>query len=265
MEPSQRLRRAAWEPGWRGPVGRVAPVQTYAVKAVPEALPATHAPGPPRASGVAEAARPRRRRAMRPSMIALIAAVAVNSGVLLGLLGTTVFEELARGLGLAEESPLEAMQRGQAMAISQLDRAIRALNAAVAGLSARVNFSGDREETTSRRMAEIDDAIGNLMARMSDVRAAQRAEPWRKPMTELADAVTRARSDIGELRSSLSGFGQARAPATAAIGARIDRLEQAMVQHQLLGPMRGSIQDAMSPQRASAGDGHILSLMPSVQ
>lgn len=268
MEPSQRLRRATWDPGWRGPVARLQPLQTYSVNAAAASpatpdVPAAAELEPPRSSAGIDAARPKRRRAVRPWMIGLVVVVAVNSGALLGLLGASVFEELARSLGLAEESPLEAMQRGQAMAISQLDRAIRALNAAIAGLSARVDFSGNREEVTSRRMTEIDDAIGGLMAKMSDMRAAQRAEPWRKPMTELTDAVTRARSDISELRSSLSEVGQARQPATAAIGARIDRIEQAMVQHQLLGPMRGSIEDPMSRQSASASDGHILNLLPS--
>ena len=263
MEASQRLRRAAWGPSPRGPISRQHPLQANNVKA-PLDIPPAGAPQRPPSSGN-DVVRRRRRQTVRPWKIWLTVAVAVNSSVVLGLAGTSVFAELARSLGLADESPVEAMQRSQAAAISQLDRAIRALNAAIAGLSARVDFSGDREETANRRMAQIDDAIGGLMVKMSDLRLAQKTEPWRKPMTELADALTRARSDISELRSSLSETGLSRQPATAAIGARIDRLEQAMVQHQLLGPMRGPIEDPSPRQSASAGDGHILGLMPSTQ
>jgi hypothetical protein len=41
------------------------------------------------------------------------------------------------------------------------------------------------------------------------------------------------------------------------LGARLERIEQALIQHKLIGPMRGAI--APEPL-ALAGDGHIISL-----
>jgi hypothetical protein len=72
------------------------------------------------------------------------------------------------------------------------------------------------------------------------------------------------------LRASDDELSRSRQPELVAIGTRIDRVEQAMVQHNLLGPIRGSIQEP-NVRRASAAaresppatDGHIINLTPA--
>ena len=88
-------------------------------------------------------------------------------------------------------------------------------------------------------------------------------------VAELRAAAARERSEIVRLRASIDDSGRPRQPETVAIGARIDRIEQAMVQHKLLGPIRGSIQQGArresmaSPESAPAVDGHIINLTPA--
>ena len=162
-------------------------------------------------------------------------------------------------------------QRRQAALISQLDETVHGLDAAVAGLSARVDSAAGREEAANRRMAEIDGTLGVLRTSIHEIRAAQNAaeESWREPVAELKAAATRERGEIVRLRASLDELSRARRPETVAIGARIDRIEQAMVQHNLLGPIRGSIQEparrgsAASPENSPAADGHIINLTPA--
>jgi hypothetical protein len=88
-------------------------------------------------------------------------------------------------------------------------------------------------------------------------------------VAELKAAVTKERGEIVRLRASLDELNRARQPETIAIGARIDRIEQAMVRHDLLGPIRGSIQEPARrgplapPESSPAADGHIINLTPA--
>ena len=43
-------------------------------------------------------------------------------------------------------------------------------------------------------------------------------------------------------------------------GARLERIEQALVQHKLIGPMRGTIEPERTAAAAPVTDGHIISL-----
>jgi hypothetical protein len=241
----------------RIPFGRADHSPLHKLKVVPETKPVVVPEATPATQPAETTAAPQRDRTTRIFLICLIAAVAVNFGAMLGLAGSTVLPEVLRAFGLADEPPIEAMQRKQAIAIGQLNATADALNAAVAGLTARVDFSGEREEATRDRLADIDAALGNLRASMKELRFAAGEEPWRKPLGELAAAVARTRNDITGLRASLDEAGRTRQPTeSAAITARIDRLEQAMTAHNLLGPIRGSIQETRS------SDGHVINLAP---
>src|SRR5262249_34846539 len=116
-----------------------------------------------------------------------------------------------------------------------------------------------REDAANRRVAEIGDAVGVLRNGMNDLRAAQAAaaveQPWRSPVEELTARVTRLRSDMSGLRATID---EAKPRAAAGnMSARLERIEQALIQHKLIGPMRGAI----APDApASASDGHIISL-----
>jgi hypothetical protein len=269
MMPSQPSRRVTHDRARRSPAGRPDYLQIHKVKASADAEPDAAAAAGPAPTDAGSAAGPKRNRAKRAFLIALIAVVAVNFGALLGLVGWGVLQ----ALGLAGAPAIEAVQREQAASISQLDATVHALHAAVMGLSARANPAGDRDEATSRRMAEIDAALGVLRTGMNDMRAAQNAaaaeETWRKPMADLTASVTKVRSEIVGLRASLDEINRPRQPEAAAIGARIDRIEQAMVQHNLLGPIRGAIREPAVPARspaaqegAPAAGGHLINLAP---
>src|SRR5262249_31406277 len=138
---------------------------------------------------------------------------------------------------------------------------IEALNASVTGLSAHFNATGEREDAANRRVAEIGDAVDVLRTGMTELRAAQAAaaaeEPWRTPVEGLTMSGARLRGDVRGLRSP-TDEPRPRAPATR--GARLDRIEQALTQHKLLGPTRGTIEPERTAAAGPAGDGHIISL-----
>jgi outer membrane murein-binding lipoprotein Lpp len=250
MRPSQTARRATRDRARRDPLIRPDYLKLYRVKTGPEASPSTELTIVP-----LPAAPPQRSRATRAFLVALIVAVGINFGALLGLVGWGVLQ----AFGVFGEPAIETVQREQGASIAQLDATVQALNASVMGLSAHVNAAGEREDTANRRVAEIDDAIGVLRNGMNDLRAAQTAaaaeEPWRSPVEELTARVTKLRSDVSGLRTSIDEA-KPRQP-SATTNARLERIEQALIQHKLIGPMRGAI----APDApALAGDGHIISL-----
>lgn len=194
--------------------------------------------------------------------------IAVNFGAVLGLLGWPVLQTL----GLANEPATEIVQRKQADSISQLDTTVQALNAAIVDLSTRADIAGDRLETTSQRMAEFDSAFRILRTSLNEMHTARVAanESWREPVAELTTAAARARSEIIRLRASVDELGLLRQPEASAISARIDRVEQAMAQHNLLGQIRGSIHESRlrprslaARENSSLANGHILNLKPA--
>jgi predicted nucleic acid-binding Zn-ribbon protein len=153
--------------------------------------------------------------------------------------------------------------------MSRLDSTVQGLNSTVADLSARVASTSDKQKAASQFMAEIDARFVALRRSMRELRDAQNAanESWLQPVAELNAAATKARSDIVRLRASLDELRALRHPEAAAIGARIDRAEQAMAQPRLPGAMRGSIQataerprSLASAERSAAADGHIFEL-----
>jgi hypothetical protein len=118
-------------------------------------------------------------------------------------------------------------------------------------------------------VTEIDGAIAELRSSTNEIRAAQNAaeEAWREPLAELTAAGAKTRSDIVRLRASIDELNRPQQPEVIALSARIDRIEQAMIEHNLL--LRGTIQPAarhhFRAPRASAAvaDGHIINLTPT--
>jgi hypothetical protein len=233
----------------------------YKVKAWWDAKLAS-AQGAPGASKAAAVSARKPDRAGRALLVAT-AALAVNVGAGVGLMGWGALQ----ALGLVDEPAIESMQRKHTGLIAQLDATIDTSHAAVAGLSARVYSAADREEDTARRIAEIDAALGVLRSGMNEMRAAQDA--WREPVGELTTAAAKTRGEIVRLRASLDELHRSRQPEAVAINARIDRIEHAMVQHNLLGPLRGSIHEVAGrrlpvalSERSPGTDGHIINLTP---
>jgi chromosome segregation ATPase len=183
---------------------------------------------------------------------------AVSFGAVLGLVGWPVLQ----AFGWVKEPVIETVQRSQAELISRLD-------AAVADLGARVASTSDRQEAVSQFMAEIDARFFALRRSLRELREAQTAagESWLAPVAELNAAAAKARSDIVKLRASLDELRALRHPEAAALGTRLDRIEQAMVQPKLPGAMRRSIdaqaerpRSLASAERAAAADGYIFEL-----
>src|SRR5258706_576197 len=207
-------------------VSRPAYAQIVNTKPWPDAKPASAPDAEPafEADGIAA---PKADRATREFPIAMIVMIAVNFGAVLGLVGWPMLQ----ALGVVDKPVIEVVQRNQADLISQLDATVHALNAAVAELNARVASAADRQEAASRYLTEIDAAFGALRTSLHEIRAAQDAatDSWFQPVAELTAAATKARSDIVRLRASLDELSRQRPPEAAAIGARIDRIEQAMV------------------------------------
>ena len=223
------------------------------------------APASPEAGGSPE---PNRGGAIAALPIPMMLMIGVSFGAVLGLVGWPVLQ----ALGVVNEPVIEVVQRNQADLISRLDATVHGLNAAVAELSARVDSARDRQEAASQFMTEIDASFVALRSSLRELREAQNAakESWLQPVAELTAAATKARSDIVRLRASLDELSRLRQPEVAAISARIDRIEQAMVQYKLPGAIRGSIhapaerpRSLAARESASAADGHLFDLKPA--
>src|ERR1043166_10300955 len=248
MGSSQTARRVTNDRSRRHPLIRPDHLKLYKVKTGPDAKPVTDV------TTVPQAAPPVRNRATRAFLIVLIAAVGINFGAMLGLMGWGVLQ----AFGVFGEPAIEKIQRAQGSSIAQLDATMQALGASVMGLSAHFNAAGAREDATRRRVAEIDDSISllrtgmnNLDTGLNEVRVAQSAtaeEPWRKPVADLTASVAKLRGDMSGLRASID---EAKPRQAANVGARLERLEQAMIQHKLIGPMRGAIEPEAPADRKS--------------
>lgn len=250
---------------WRNLASRPISPQNVMTQARPEAKGAftpDASPASTQADGIPE---PKRDRAILP--VAMMVMIAVNFGAVLGLVGWPVLQ----ALGWVKEPVIETVQRSQSELMSRLDSSVQALNATVTDLSARVASTSDRQEAASQFMAEIDARFVALRKSLRELRDAQHAadQSWLAPVAELNAAAAKARSDIVRLRASLDELSRLRHPEAAAIGARADRMEQAVVQTRLPGAIRGSIhasaerpRSLASAEPSSAADGHIFDLKP---
>lgn len=251
----------------RDSVSRPIGAQFFKMKASPEAKPAVTSgagPAPAEADGNPQ---PNRDGAILALPIAMMVMTGVSFGAVLGLVGWPVLQ----ALGVVNEPVIEAVQRNQADLISRLDASVQVLTTAVAELGARVDSATDKQEAASQRMTEVDASFVALHSSMRELREAQAAarESWLQPVAELTAAATKARSDIVRLRASLDEASRLRQPEVAAISARIDRIEQAMVQYKLPGAIRGSIHAtaerprSLAAREGSSADGHIFDLKPA--
>jgi len=261
--PSRPARLMAHDRARRDFATRPITAQFVKLKGWPEAKPAfpDAVPASPEAGGSPE---PDRGGAIAALPIPLMLMIGVTFGAVLGLVGWPVLQ----ALGVVNEPVIEVVQRSQADLISRLDVTVHGLNAAVAELSARVDSARDRQEAASQ---EIDASFVALRSSLRELREAQNAarESWLQPVAELTAAATKARSDIVRLRASLDELSRLRQPEAAAISARIDRIEQAMVQYKLPGAIRGSIHApaerprSLAARESSSANGHLFDLKPA--
>jgi hypothetical protein len=214
------------------------------------------------------ATQPQLHRAARRLLIATIIMTGMSFGSVLGLVGWPMLQ----AAGLVAAPAIETIQRQQSATLSALEASMNAVHATVAGMGARVDHAVARRDAVDRRMAEIDSRLGTLQAGVDEVRATQSTlkestakestvkEAWREPVAELAAAAAKTRSEVARLRSSLDEASRARPP--DGLAGRVERIEQALIQRNLLGPMRGAIQEPAEAAR-SGTDGHIINLAPA--
>jgi len=257
MVPGRPSRLMAHDRAWRNLASRPISPQIFSTKARPEAKPA-----PDALSTSTQADRipdPDRERAKLPA--AMMVMVGVSFGGVLGLAGWPVLQ----AFGVVKEPVIETVQRSQAELIARLD-------STVADLSGRVASTSEKQEAASRFVAEIDARFAALRTSLRELRDAQNAasESWLQPVAELNAAATKARGDIVKLRASLDELKAMRHPEVAAIGARLDRIEQAMAQTKSPGAIRGSIAASAERPRSlasaalsPAADGFIFDLKPA--
>ena len=181
MEPSRPWSTPLLDRARRNPVIRPAYRQIFAAKAWSPPKPANSAPNAnaanePAGRAVEDSGEhisapalestaipvPDLTRTTAPVLVLVLAgAIAIGSGANLGSLAWGTLQ----ALGLVAPPALEAAQREQAAAISQLDQNVNGLSAALAGLSAHVYSTDSREAETTRRIGEIDAvAVGHLGA-----------------------------------------------------------------------------------------------------
>jgi len=253
----------AHDRAWRNLASHPISPQNVMTKAWPQVKSAFTADASPASTQADAIPEPKRDRAILP--VAMMVMVGVSFGGVLGLVGWPVLQ----AFGLVNEPAAEVVQRNQAELMSRLDSAVQALSATVIDLSARVASTSDKQETASQFMAEVDARFIALRRSVRALHEAQNAasESWLQPVAELNAAATKARSDIAKVRASLDELSRVRNPEAATIGARLDRIEQAMAQQKLPGAIRGSIhatterpRSLASIERSTAAGGHIFEL-----
>jgi hypothetical protein len=155
--------------------------------------------------------------------------------------GAEAFLDIVHAIGLGRTSATTTEQQSQA-AIAELGRNVQTISADLKNLTARNRVTDQRDIAVSDRFALIDADIAALAAEIRAVRAAAANEPpaltvLRAATDDLRITVGDTRSEIGSLRSSLDEYAGVFRGDIAALGHRVDRLEQ-MAARELTGSIR---------------------------
>jgi chromosome segregation ATPase len=185
-------------------------------------------------------------------MIGMVLAVAVTVGASLSSAGSGALQEAIRTMGFGRDSDIQAEQRKQTTALAEMERIISRMDNEIGGLTTRITRAESNETAASERIARLDGELATVTTDIKDLRLRSEnagGEAWRKPVDHLNTAVTGARSDIINLRSSLDAYDQTRRGDVGALTKRIDRLEQALV----IRDATASIPNASAASRGEAG------------
>jgi hypothetical protein len=188
-------------------------------------------------------------------MIGMVLAVAVTVGASLSAAGSGALQQALRSMGFGRDTEIQTEQRKQAAALAVMERIISRMDNEIGGLTTRITQAESNETIASERFARLDGELATVTTDIKDLRLRSEnagGEVWRKPVDHLNAAVTGARSDIINLRSSLDAYDQTRRGDVGALSKRIDRLEQALV----IRDATASIPNAAPAARGeSAGNG----------
>jgi chromosome segregation ATPase len=165
-------------------------------------------------------------------MIGMVLAVAVTVGASLSAAGSGALQQALRSMGFGRDSAMQVEQRKHPAALAEMERIISRMDNEIGGLTTRISRAESNETAASERFARLDGELATVTTDIKELRLRgdnAGGEAWRKPVDHLNAAVTGARGDIINLRSSLDAFDQTRRGEVGALTKRIDRLEQALV------------------------------------
>jgi chromosome segregation ATPase len=164
-------------------------------------------------------------------MIGMVLAVAVTAGASLSAAGSGALQQALRAVGFGRDSEIAAEQRKQAGSIADLERIIGRMDNEIGSLTTRMTRSEANETTTSDLIAKVDGDLTTVTNEVKELHQRSEAaagDAWRKPIDHLNAAVTGARTDIIDLRSSLDAYDQMRRNDVGVLTRRIERVERAL-------------------------------------
>jgi chromosome segregation ATPase len=196
-------------------------------------------------------------------MIGMVLAVAVTVGASLSAAGSGALQQALRSMGFGRDTEIQTVQRKQAAALAEMERIISRMDNEIGGLTTRITRAESNETVASEHLARLDGELTTVTTDIKELRLRNEnaaGEAWRKPVDHLNAAVTGARSDIINLRSSLDAYDQTRRGEVGALTKRLDRLEQTLA----IRDATASIPNASPASRGeSAGNGGLFGLRGS--
>jgi hypothetical protein len=189
-------------------------------------------------------------------MIGMVLAVAVTAGAAFHSAGSGALQAALKSLGFGRDTEIQAEQRRQAQSLSELERIMNRMDNEIGGLTTRMSRTESADAAAGARLGALDNGIAGLATDVKDLRARAEAggEGWKKPVEHLNTAVTGARSDIINLRSSIDAFEQTRRSDIGTLNRRVERLEKALIARDAT----SSVPPAAP--RASERDGNVMDL-----
>jgi hypothetical protein len=166
---------------------------------------------------------------------AMLIALAIGGATSLNTGGTGALGDIIQAVGIGRTATIEAEQRRQLAAITELERRVQALTSELTGKTARLDLSDLQETAVKERFALVEADIGAIAIELRSLRMSRDATPQAVPASmpgwvadHLNSAVTAAHNDIAALRSSLDEHGKTIRQDIDTIAHRLDRLEQMM-------------------------------------
>src|SRR5262245_15597836 len=137
-------------------------------------------------------------------MVGMVLAVGITAAASFSAAGSGALQEGLKAVGFGRSAEIQAEQKKQATALSELERIISRMDNEIGGLTTRVTRQESDKTAVNDRLTRIDGGLAAVAGDVKDLRARGEAggDGWRKPVDHLNAAVTGARGDILQLRSS---------------------------------------------------------------
>src|SRR5215475_7390622 len=137
------------------------------------------------ASGRVGRPRPKSDSTALALMVGMIFAVAVTAAASFSAAGSGALQQGLKAMGFGRDSEIQAEQRKQAVALTQLERIINRMDNEIGGLTTRVTRVESDEITVKDRITRLDNGFAAVSSDMKELRQrseAAGADAWRKPV-----------------------------------------------------------------------------------